>query len=160
MTALRRSIGFAFLAAALVLIPSAVGAAGDLDRTFHGDGKVVTDLGADDYAFDVAVQRDGKIVAVGVSYLPVGSDFWIARYTAAGALDASFGSGGIIRPDFGDFGSGNAVVIQRSRSNPTGRSSRPAPFAAPPHGMPASSASRGTTVTAASTRASAETAGS
>ena len=112
MTALRRSIGFAFLAAALVLIPSAVGAAGDLDRTFHGDGKVVTDLGADDYAFDVAVQRDGKIVAVGVSYLPVGSDFWIARYTAAGALDASFGSGGIIRPDFGDFGSGNAVVIQ------------------------------------------------
>jgi uncharacterized delta-60 repeat protein len=75
-------------------------------------GKVVTDLGAEDYPFDVAVQRDGKIVVVGVSYLTAGSAFWIARYTVGGALDASFGSGGIIRPDFGLSGSGNAVIIQ------------------------------------------------
>ena len=73
---------------------------------------MVTDFGAEDYPFDVAVQRDGKIVVVGVSYLTAGSAFWIARYTVAGALDASFGSGGIIRPDFGVSGSGNAVIIQ------------------------------------------------
>ena len=102
----------ALLAAALVLTPLGIAAVGDLDRTFGGDGKVVTDFGADDYPFDVAVQRDGKIVVVGVSYLDVGSAFWIARYTGAGALDASFGSGGIIRPDFGAAGSGNAVIIQ------------------------------------------------
>ena len=73
----------ASLAAALVLTPLAIGAAGDLDRTFHRDGKVVTDFGAEDYPFDVAVQRDGKIVVVGVSYLTAGSAFWIARYTVA-----------------------------------------------------------------------------
>jgi uncharacterized delta-60 repeat protein len=102
----------ASLAAALVLTPLGIAAVGDLDRTFGGDGKVVTDFGADDYPFDVAVQRDGKIVVVGVSYLDVGSAFWIARYTGAGALDTSFGSGGVIRPDFGASGSGNAVIIQ------------------------------------------------
>lgn len=102
----------ASLAAALVLTPLGIAAAGDLDRTFGGDGTVVTDVGGDDYPFDVAVQRDGKIVVVGVSYLDVGSAFWIARYTGGGALDASFGSGGIIRPDFGAAGSGNAVIIQ------------------------------------------------
>jgi uncharacterized delta-60 repeat protein len=112
LVALRRSLGVASLAAALVLTPLAIGAAGDLDRTFDRDGKVVTDFGAEDYPFDVAVQRDGKIVVVGVSYLTTGSAFWIARYTVAGALDASFGSGGIIRPDFGAYGSGNAVIIQ------------------------------------------------
>jgi uncharacterized delta-60 repeat protein len=112
LSALRRSLGFASLVAALVFTPLATGAAGDLDRTFDGDGKVVTDFGAEDYPFGVAVQRDGKIVVVGVSYLTAGSALWIARYTAAGALDASFGSGGIIRPDFGAYGSGNAVIIQ------------------------------------------------
>jgi uncharacterized delta-60 repeat protein len=107
-----RSLGFATLAAALVLTPLAIAAGGDLDRTFDGDGKVVTDVGGDDYPFDVAVQRDGKIVVVGVSYLTVGAAFWIARYTVAGALDPSFGNGGVIRPDFGGNSSGNAVIIQ------------------------------------------------
>jgi uncharacterized delta-60 repeat protein len=102
----------ASLAAALVLTPLAIGAGGDLDRTFDGDGKVVTDVGGDDYPSDVAVQRDGKIVVVGVSILPVGSAFVITRYTPSGALDRTFGGGGIIRHDFGDFGWGSAVAIQ------------------------------------------------
>ena len=50
----------ASLAAALVLIPLGIAAGGDLDRTFGGDGKVVTDFGGEDYPSDVAVQRDGK----------------------------------------------------------------------------------------------------
>lgn len=105
----RRTV--ALLAAALVLTPIGIAAVGDLDRTLGGDGTVVTDFGADDYAFDVAVQRDGKIVVVGVSYLSVGSASWIARYTVGGALDGSFGSGGVIRPDFG-LSSANAVIVQ------------------------------------------------
>lgn len=112
MIALRRSLGFATLAAALVLIPLAIGAAGDLDRTFDGDGKVVTDVGGDDYPSDVAVQRDGKIIVVGVSILPIGSAFVVTRYTASGALDRTFGGGGIIRPDFGGLGWGMAVATQ------------------------------------------------
>jgi uncharacterized delta-60 repeat protein len=101
----------ASLAAALVLTPLGIAAVGDLDRTFGGDGTVVTDVGGDDYPSDVAVQRDGKIVVVGVSILPTGSAFVITRYTASGALDRTFGDGGISRPDF-DLGWGMAVATQ------------------------------------------------
>ncbi|WP_248783003.1 delta-60 repeat domain-containing protein, partial [Streptomyces exfoliatus] len=38
---------------------------GSLDTTFNGDGRVTTDFGGDDVAERVAVQADGKIVAVG-----------------------------------------------------------------------------------------------
>ena len=110
----------ASLAAALVLTPLGIAAVGDLDRTFGGDGTVVTDVGGDDYPSDVAVQRDGKIVVVGVSILPTGSAFVMTRYTASGALDRTFGDGGISRPDFGGLGWGMAVATKR-----TGRSSRP-----------------------------------
>jgi uncharacterized delta-60 repeat protein len=50
---------------------------GTLDPTFSGDGTVMTDFGfADDQAFAVALQPDGKIVAAGVA----GQDFALARY--------------------------------------------------------------------------------
>ncbi len=102
----------ASLAAALVLTPLGIAAVGDLDRTFGGDGTVVTDVGGDDYPSDVVVQRDGKIVVVGVSFLPIGSAFVVTRYTASGALDRTFGDGGISRPDFGGLGWGMAVASQ------------------------------------------------
>ena len=106
----------ASLAAALVLTPLGIAAGGDLDRTFGGDGTVVTDVGGDDCPSDVAVQRDGKIVVVGVSILPTGSAFVITRYTASGALDRTFGDGGISRPDF-DLGWGMAVATQAEHSS-------------------------------------------
>ena len=41
---------------------------GSLDTSFDGDGKVTTDFGTlDDAAYGVAVQADGKIVAVGAT---------------------------------------------------------------------------------------------
>jgi uncharacterized delta-60 repeat protein len=40
-------------------------AQGVRDRSFSGDGKVVTSLGYDDYGTDVAIQPDGKIVLAG-----------------------------------------------------------------------------------------------
>jgi uncharacterized delta-60 repeat protein len=50
---------------------------GSLDTIFGGDGKVTTDFGfANDQAFAVALQMDGKIVAAGVA----GDDFALARY--------------------------------------------------------------------------------
>jgi len=39
---------------------------GRLDTTFGQAGKVVTDLGANDYAFDLAIQDNGGIVVVGL----------------------------------------------------------------------------------------------
>jgi uncharacterized delta-60 repeat protein len=47
----------------------------------------------DDYFLDVAVQADGKIVAVGKAEIGGDDDFLVARYTAAGRLDQSFNNG-------------------------------------------------------------------
>ena len=49
---------------------------GSLDTSFSGDGKQTTDFGGDDGATGVALQSDGKIVAVGSS----SNDFALARY--------------------------------------------------------------------------------
>ncbi len=82
---------------------------GRLDRGFGRDGKVVTDFGVPQAyprgavavyprgAVAVAMQADGKIVAAGGS----GSDFALARYTPAGRLDRSFGTGGKVLTDVG-----------------------------------------------------------
>src|SRR5262249_2618081 len=43
----------------------------------------------------VAVQRDGKIIAVGTA----GGDFALVRYNPDGSLDASFGNGGKVTTD-------------------------------------------------------------
>lgn len=70
--------------------------AGRLDTTFGGTGKVVTDLGGSDEGRTVAIQPDGKLVLAGKAYAgsTTGYDFVLARYTAAGALDTSFGASG------------------------------------------------------------------
>ena len=88
---------------------------GSLDATFGAGGKVTTDFfGSVDEAFGVAIQGDGKIVAVGRAPAPVTIDnFGLARYNIDGSLDATFGSGGKVVTDF--FGGpdfANAVAIQ------------------------------------------------
>jgi uncharacterized delta-60 repeat protein len=70
---------------------------GTLDTTFGTGGKAVTDFGADDRAFSVASQADGKIVAGGMT----GANFALARYNANGTLDGTFGTGGKVITDFG-----------------------------------------------------------
>jgi uncharacterized delta-60 repeat protein len=69
---------------------------GTLDAGFGDAGKVVTDFGAWDIAWAVAIQQDGKIVAVGSSW--DAADFLpsygaLARYNANGTLDTSFNRG-------------------------------------------------------------------
>jgi len=68
---------------------------GSLDTTFGGgDGKVLTNFSAgDDFAYGVAIQVDGKIVAAGRSG-GSGGVMAIARYKADdGSLDSTFGGG-------------------------------------------------------------------
>lgn len=67
---------------------------GDLDATFGGDGIVRTNFTpGDDVAWDVAIQDDGRIVAVGgAGFGQLG--FLMARYRRDGSLDASFGDDG------------------------------------------------------------------
>jgi uncharacterized delta-60 repeat protein len=75
---------------------------GALDPTFDGDGIVVTPFADPPAAvvFDLALQPDGKIVAVGEAR---GSslDLTVLRYNPDGSLDPSFGSGGKVLTDFG-----------------------------------------------------------
>jgi uncharacterized delta-60 repeat protein len=82
---------------------------GTLDGTFGTGGKVTTNLGTtspylEAHATSVAIQSDGSIVAAGWSSTTVGTrwpSFTVIRYTTAGVLDSSFGTGGITRTDFG-----------------------------------------------------------
>jgi uncharacterized delta-60 repeat protein len=77
---------------------------GSLDTTFGSGGSVATDFGPISYATSIAIQPDGRIVLGGASEDSVSSPtsvmFALARYTAGGALDATFGSGGKVTTDF------------------------------------------------------------
>jgi uncharacterized delta-60 repeat protein len=67
---------------------------GRLDETFGEGGIVRTNLTpGDDVAWDVAIQSDGRIVAVGAAGFGQ-SGFQLARYRRNGSLDPTFGDGG------------------------------------------------------------------
>jgi uncharacterized delta-60 repeat protein len=87
---------------------------GSLDTGFDGDGKVVTDFGAEDFAFDVAVQSDGKVVAAGGTgpYSFGTEDFALTRYNQDGTLDGVFGGDGRVITDIGASERANGVAIQ------------------------------------------------
>ncbi len=82
---------------------------GSLDRSFGSGGIVTTTFPEGSYAFDVALQPDGKIVAAGtvfVNFIPGESsdtDFALARYNTDGTPDATFGNGGQVSTDFLGF---------------------------------------------------------
>ena len=75
---------------------------GSLDTDFDTDGKVTTDIGsADDLAYGVALQTDGKIVLVGGSVIANKFDLALARYNADGSLDTDFDTDGKVTTDIG-----------------------------------------------------------
>jgi uncharacterized delta-60 repeat protein len=78
---------------------------GGLDRSFGGDGHVLTNFGGDDASQGVGIQADGKIVAMGKSEQGGDFDFALARYLPDGSLDRSFGDGGRVRNDLSGTGS-------------------------------------------------------
>jgi uncharacterized delta-60 repeat protein len=80
---------------------------GTLDTSFGPDhtGKVITPMGSDDFnLWDLALQADGKIVAVGDH-----GNFLLARYNPDGSLDSTFGTGGIVTTG-GLLGSGGQAL--------------------------------------------------
>jgi len=85
---------------------------GSLDTSFHTDGKVTTDLGKQDMIQDIAIQSDGKIVALGQTGDINDFDFAVVRYDSNGNLDTSFSSDGIVTTDFNGKDYGTGVVIQ------------------------------------------------
>ncbi|MEV7812623.1 delta-60 repeat domain-containing protein [Streptomyces flaveolus] len=99
--------GGAAATAALALLLASPGSAhaasGDLDSSFGGNGKVVDlDVSAGIEGHGLAVQDDGKLVALGSFYGEgTGPDFVVVRYNPDGTLDSGFGNGGIVTTDFG-----------------------------------------------------------
>lgn len=70
---------------------------GNLDNTFGIGGLSTLDISGSteaDQAEDMVIQPDGKIIVVGTVF-DVGVFGYVARFTADGNLDATFGSGGI-----------------------------------------------------------------
>ena len=82
---------------------------GSLDTSFGNGGIVTTIFPEGSYAFDVALQPDGKIIAVGTVFVNFDpgeqsdTDFALARYNPDGTPDATFGSGGQVSTDFLGF---------------------------------------------------------
>jgi uncharacterized delta-60 repeat protein len=88
---------------------------GRLDPTFGQGGKVVTDLGANEYAFDLAIQDDGGIVVVGERGTAAADRFVVQRYRPNGTLDPGFAHAGTALTGFGRrFQSAGAVAIMPS----------------------------------------------
>ena len=100
---------------------------GSPDPSFGSGGTVSTDFHyGEDAALAVAIQADGKPVAVGRTDAEgghpigtIGEDVALARYTAGGRLDASFGRGGKAVTSFdpngkyySGFSAASGVVIQ------------------------------------------------
>ena len=76
---------------------------GSLDASFDGDGRVFTDFGYSDGAYGLAIQPDGKIVAVGNARSGSSRDtneFGVARYNPDGSLDRSFDGDGKVLTAF------------------------------------------------------------
>jgi uncharacterized delta-60 repeat protein len=70
---------------------------GSLDTTFDGDGIATTTIGtASSIVLDLAVQPDGKIVALGRSTSGTATTVALARYNNNGILDTTFSTDGIV----------------------------------------------------------------
>lgn len=89
---------------------------GTLDTSFgHNDGIVKTDLGMGNVwneAFDLVIQPDGKIVIAGQGHVGGNFQFLLARFTAGGSSDVTFGSSGVSSTPFttqGDVARGLAL---------------------------------------------------
>ncbi|SEC81922.1 DUF11 domain-containing protein [Streptomyces sp. TLI_105] len=108
------AVGVAALALVLGLPAGATAAPGDLDPSFDGDGKVVTDLGGFAGAQGMAVQPDGRIVTIGYGYSDQTSgDFTLTRHNPDGSLDPTFGGDGVVTTDFGtNNDEGMALALQ------------------------------------------------
>ena len=86
-------------------------ATGALDTSFDGDGKVETGFLNFTEGHAVAVQQNGRIVAVGITDNGACCDFAVARYEANGSLDTTFSGDGKVTTSFGSDDSADATAI-------------------------------------------------
>jgi len=104
---------------AIILRGNASAQAGNLDSTFGINGKVTTSLASGNEGniiYDMEVQSDGKIIAVGKADIPGPPDcaYGLARYQTNGKLDSTFAGYGAIMGGFGNYtySSARLIVLQ------------------------------------------------
>jgi uncharacterized delta-60 repeat protein len=82
---------------------------GSLDTTFGTGGEVFTNVGPSGLAVPAGLVVDpatGKVVVAGTSVdfsTGFSEDFALVRYNTNGSLDSTFGTGGIVTTNFGNF---------------------------------------------------------
>lgn len=89
---------------------------GRADPSFGDGGLVTTAIGSFAWARDVAVQRDGRILAAGQAGRVAGelaADVAVTRYLPSGALDRTWGGDGTVTIPFGtEYASGQALALE------------------------------------------------
>ena len=87
---------------------------GELDNTFGNQGKITTQTGEGySFAYAVALQADGKIVAGGYSYTEGTYGFTLVRYNTDGSPDSDFSKDGTQVTHFGSYAAYvNTIAIQ------------------------------------------------
>jgi uncharacterized delta-60 repeat protein len=106
---------------------------GTLDHLFNDGGRVTTDFtGGSDYASGVAIQADGRVVAVGEAASDgSNSKFAVARYNADGTPDTSFSGDGKTKNDFmpGEDGAADVAIQADGKIVAAGRAGASGMFA-------------------------------
>lgn len=96
-----------------LLINQVQAAAGDLDTSFGTGGTRISSMyNSYDRLTDLALQKDGKMIAAGYSIATNRYDFVVARYSSDGNLDRTFSGDGRTATDFGGSDFGHDVAIQ------------------------------------------------
>jgi uncharacterized delta-60 repeat protein len=87
--------------------------AATLDSSFDTDGKAFAAFGAGTVeSSGVALQSDGRILAAGTVTNAGNEDFAIARFTSAGAADATFSGDGVLTTDFDQDDRAGNIALQ------------------------------------------------
>jgi uncharacterized delta-60 repeat protein len=128
MTGRRRLQLLILMGLAVLALPGAAqAAAGDLDTSFSGDGKLTTAFGttpfhAADTGNGTARLANGDVYVAGTTPSAADdNDFALVRFTGEGVLDTTFGGGdGIVITDLSGSGSddfGTAVTVNTNTGN-------------------------------------------
>ena len=102
------------LALLLSAVRIAAAAPGDLDPSFDGDGKVITDTMLGTGWVSMTIDNAGRIIVVGTTGISPNYDITVARYLQDGSLDTSFGSNGLVTTDLGGADRASDVVADSS----------------------------------------------
>jgi len=85
---------------------------GTLDSSFGTGGIVVTPVGTgSDFASDIALQTDGKILVAGFASVSGNENFALVRYESNGSLDTTFGTGGKVFTNFAGIADDEATSL-------------------------------------------------